>query len=212
MHFIAITGLSCSGKTTLSVKLQRQLGDNCLLISMDNYYKQLTPEQYEILHNDSADINFDTPDMIDFERLKSDLRRIRDGKETQLPKFDIGTCLISDGPIVMPNKYEHIILEGLFTLCDDELARLFDLKIWVETSDYVCALRRFMKFTVQIKGYTADYIYNQCIKYVIPGQEKWIKPFKSQCDLFVNGENGSLENLNVQLIREFIRSNKCGSN
>lgn len=48
MFIIGITGLSCSGKTTLSKNLQNSLGaDDCLIISMDDYYKELTDEQYK---------------------------------------------------------------------------------------------------------------------------------------------------------------------
>ena len=40
MLVIGITGLSCGGKTTLCKSLRDQLGlNNCLLISMDDYFK-----------------------------------------------------------------------------------------------------------------------------------------------------------------------------
>ena len=63
------------------------------------------------------------------------------------------------------------------------------MKIWVECKEYVCALRRFIKFTQNIQGYSPDYVYNQCVKFVIPGQEKYIKPVKHLCDLTLNGES-----------------------
>lgn len=190
MYIIGITGLSCSGKTTLAKKLVDSLGgdDECLLISIDNYYKELTKQQLEILHNDSADINFDTPEAIDFCLLKQNLTEIKQNKLVILPKFDIASCIRSNGFEVAVNKYKYIILEGLFVLWKSDIADLCDLKLWVETSDYVCALRRFIKFTTVIKGYTHDYVYNQCLKHVIPGQEIFIKPVKKICDFFINGE------------------------
>ncbi len=52
MFIIGITGLSCSGKTTLSQNLQKMLGANeCLCISMDDYYKELTDDLYESYKN-----------------------------------------------------------------------------------------------------------------------------------------------------------------
>ncbi len=192
MYIIGITGLSCSGKTTLAQSLQSHLGDACLSLSMDDYYKELTPDQYAILHNDEACINFDTPDVIDFRLLKSNLNDIKNNNPAQLPKFDIATCRISQRINVPANRYKYLILEGVFIFSDPEIAALCNLKIWIETSEYVCALRRFIKFTCSIKGYSHDYVYNQCLKYVIPGQEKYVKPVKSLCDFFINGERNEV--------------------
>jgi uridine kinase len=220
MYIIAVTGLSCSGKTTLSEKLRASLSsshgsdndkdndkdnDDCLLISMDDYYKELTPEQYAILHDDAAAINFDTPDAIDFSLLIQNLVDIRRGEATVLlPKFDLASCLVTSWQTVPPNKYKYVIVEGLFVLADAQLAELCNLKVWVETGEYVCALRRFIKFTYSIKGYTHDYVYNQCVKYVIPGQERFIKPVKKICDFFVNGEKDTSNY--VDMIARFVAS------
>jgi uridine kinase len=204
MFIIGITGLSCSGKTTFSKQLRDELGgpEKCLLLSLDDYYKELRPEQYNILHDDMAAINFDTPESIDFGLLNNNLKAIKKSCEvtcenvsktpdtviTRLPKFDLATCLITKWVDVIGGSYDYVIIEGLFILDDTELGTTCDLKIWIETSDYVCALRRFVKFTCDIKGYSPQYVYNQAIKYVIPAQEKYIKPKKKLCDLFINGE------------------------
>ena len=194
MYLIGITGLSCSGKTTLAKNLQSNLGaDNCLSLSMDDYYKELTIDQYRILHNDEAIINFDTPEAIDFELLKSNLNDIKNNHLAEIPQFDIGSCKITSKISVPANKYKYLILEGVFIFSDPEIASLCNLKIWIETSEYVCALRRFIKFTCcNIKGYSHEYVYNQCIKFVIPGQEKHVKPLKKFCDFFINGEKSDV--------------------
>ena len=203
MYIVGITGLSCSGKTTLSEKLHRSLGkENCLLLSMDDYYKELTSEEYKILHNDEALINFDTPKRINFELMKQNLSGIKNNIPVEIPKFDLASCVITSRVTIPANKYKFIILEGCFVFSEPDVANLCNLKIWVETSDYVCALRRFKKFTQNIKGYSHDYVYNQCIKFVIPGQETFIKPLKKFCDFFVNGEKED-ENY-VDMIVKFI--------
>ncbi len=86
MYIIGITGLSCSGKTTLSQNLQKCLGDECLLLSMDDYYKELTEEQYKVLHDDEAVINFDTPEQINLQLLKSNLNDIKNNNSVAIPK------------------------------------------------------------------------------------------------------------------------------
>jgi uridine kinase len=222
MFIVGITGFSCSGKTTLSDSLQEVLGkEDCLLISMDDYYKELTEEQAKILYNESAEINFDCPDAIDFDLLISHLECIFNQREVDLPRYDLGSCVVTSYTKVRPNQFKYVIIEGVFLFCSERLGKLIDLKIWTEASEYVCALRRFIKYSRDIKGYSYDYIYNQCIKFVIPGrfsfrsflsnkpkkkfsellfnsifffscsigQEKYIKPYKSTCDLIYNGEN-----------------------
>ncbi len=81
------------------------------MISMDDYYKELTEEQYRgkkyfktkkwtifisnfsffffiylVLHDDSAEINFDTPERINFDLLKSNLNDIKNNNPVELPK------------------------------------------------------------------------------------------------------------------------------
>jgi uridine kinase len=198
MYIIGITGQSCSGKTTLSRRLLEALGEeNCLLVSLDNYYKELTQEQYKVLHNDEAVINFDTPESINFDLLKRNLIDLKQNRTCLLPNFDLGSCVITSWTEHQPNKYKYIILEGLFIFSDPEILDMCNLKVWVETSDYVCALRRFIKFTCNIKGYTPEYVYNQCLKYVIPGQEKYIKPIKKYCDFLINGEKEDLNSIEM---------------
>ena len=91
MFIVGITGFSCSGKTTFSENLKKILGDNeCLLMSMDDYYRELTPDQYKILYDDQAAINFDQPDAINFDLLIRHLNDIKMDKPVELPKYDLG--------------------------------------------------------------------------------------------------------------------------
>ncbi len=132
----------------------------------------MTEEQSKLLYNDEAAINFDEPNAIDFDLLKSHLNDLLNKKITILPKYDLGSCVITERITVDPTKYKYIILEGVFIFCNEDLLKLCNLKIWTECSDYICALRRFIKYTRDIQGYTADFVYNQCVKYVIPGYNR----------------------------------------
>ena len=103
MFIIGITGLSCSGKTTFSESLRKILGENdCLLMSMDDYYRELTPEQYKILYDDQAEINFDQPGAIDFELLVGHLNDIKLNKPVELPKYDLGRRNYRKTPLKCP--------------------------------------------------------------------------------------------------------------
>jgi len=169
MYVIGITGLSCSGKTELSLNLSKHFKDECLLLSMDDYYKDLTPEQSQLIYDDSACINFDEPAAIDFDKFVSHLTDIIDSKPVTIPKYDLGSCVVTEHVLIEANKYKFIVVEGVFIFSDARLREMCHLKVWVETSEYVCALRRFIKYTRDIQGYSPEFVYAQCIKHVIPG-------------------------------------------
>lgn len=57
---IGLAGGSASGKTTVAKRIIESLKvDWVTLLSMDSFYKQLTPEQNELANNNS--FNFDHP-------------------------------------------------------------------------------------------------------------------------------------------------------
>jgi uridine kinase len=177
MFVIGIVGISCAGKTFVSRRLQEALGgaDKCLLISMDDYYKELTEEQQKVLYEDQAEINFDEPNAINFEFMTQQLNDIIYAHKTvQVPKFDPGSCIVTGHVKVEPGKHKFCIIEGVFIFCNEEISRMCDLKIWVEAREYVCALRRFIKYSEEMKGYSPIFVYNQCIRHVLPGSEAFL--------------------------------------
>jgi uridine kinase len=206
MFIIGVVGISCSGKSRFSKILMEKLGEeNCLIISMDDYYNELTKEQYEVLYNDDSNINFDTPDAINLVKMYETIVSISNGVDISIPQFDTGSCVVSRYLEVPGNKYKYLIIEGVMIFCKEEIKNICNLKIWIETSEYICALRRFIKYTEEIKGYTPQYIYNQSVKFVIPGQEKYVKPHKSDCDIFINGDKFEV---NLEMVLNYILNRK----
>ena len=206
MFLIGITGISCCGKTYFSKMLSEKLGNsNCLIMSMDNYYKKLTKEQLELLHKDDSALNFDSPNAIDFDLLYNHLNDLKSGRKIRIPNLDLGTMTVSGYTDVPVDKYKFVIIEGIMLFCKPEIAKLCNIKLWIDASEYICALRRMMKFTQDIEGYSQSYTYNQCLKYVIPGQEQFVKPQKNLCEFFVNGDQ---MDKNAELLKVFILNNK----
>ena len=101
----------------------------------DDYYKELSEVQSKILHNDEALINFDEPNAINFELLISHLSDLLSNKVTVMPKFDLGSCVVTQMLTVNPAKYKYIILEGVFIFCNETLLKLCNLKIWTDCSE-----------------------------------------------------------------------------
>ena len=75
---IGIAGSSGSGKTSLSVAIIRELNlPWVVILSMDSFYKPLTPEQSAAAFRNEYD--FDSPEAIDFDVLVDRLRDIKSG-------------------------------------------------------------------------------------------------------------------------------------
>ena len=169
---------------------------------MDDYYHELTKEQYEILYNDDSNLNFDRPEAVNLEKMYETIVEVKNGhKKISIPQFDTGSCVVSRYLEVPVNKYKYLIIEGVMIFCKEEIKNICNLKIWIETNEYLCALRRFIKYTEEIKGYTSKYVYNQSVKFVIPGQEKYIKPHRTDCDIIINGEK---LDINLEIVLSYI--------
>lgn len=76
--FIGIAGSSGSGKTTLALAIIRELSlPWVVILSMDSFYKPLTPEQSASAFRNEYD--FDAPAAVDFDNLVEKLREIKSG-------------------------------------------------------------------------------------------------------------------------------------
>ena len=113
-------------------------------------------------------MNIDNPERIQFDRLKSDLEHIRANKPVSLVFRETKIWKKSGSLFIEPGKYEYVIVEGIFVMTHQPLAALFDVTIWVETSEYVCALRRFYRYTQELEGYSPIFVVNYCSRNVMP--------------------------------------------
>lgn len=77
---IGVAGSSGSGKTSLSLAIIRELSLPWVVImSMDSFYKPLTPAQSELAFRNEYD--FDAPEAIDFDVLVQKLSDVKAGYE-----------------------------------------------------------------------------------------------------------------------------------
>ena len=77
--FIGIAGGTASGKTTVCEEIYErvQVGSNkeCVMIPLDCFYKECTPEQMENI----GKVNFDHPSMFDWPLLKQIFHKLQRG-------------------------------------------------------------------------------------------------------------------------------------
>lgn len=179
-YLIGICGGSGSGKTSVSNLLFKSLGiQNCLLFSMDTYYKDLTPEQEKDLNN----YNFDSPEALDLDLLSEHLSTLMKGKPINMPTYDFCTNKRQEKTVYLkPNKF--IIFEGILAFHDERIRNLMDLKIFVDVDDDICLSRRIFR-DVTSRGRQLESVIERYHKFVKPAYHNFIKPTHKYADLII---------------------------
>ena len=114
------------------------------MIPIDCFYHDCTEEQMKDLGN----VNFDHPQIFDWELLKRTLKQLQNGQDVVIPDYDYKTCSRKQHGIL--KKWAPLIIfEGIFALLDLEINTLLDLKIFVHTDDDVRLARRIKRDIVE---------------------------------------------------------------
>src|SRR5512143_948768 len=177
---VGIAGGTCSGKTSLAVKIRDRVGeDHCLLIAQDSYYKDgstLTPAA-------QASINYDHPDAFDTSLLVQDLRDLKAGRPVPCLTYDHATY----SRRVLPDPLKPmpvVILEGILILVEEPLRRLMDIKLFIDTDSDVRILRRLRRdLTERHRGF--ELVEAQYLASVRPMHLEFVEPSKRYADLIV---------------------------
>jgi len=115
---VLLSGPSGSGKTTSALILEDKLDRRGLethTLSMDNYFRTLTPEQHALVAEEKLDL--ESPDRVDGELLTEQLRAIIACEPVELPVFNFRTHTREmSGKILHRKPGEVVVLEGIHAL------------------------------------------------------------------------------------------------
>ncbi len=199
-RIVLMAGPSSSGKTTSGKRLGIQLMTNLMtprLISLDDYFvdRAHTPK------DESGDYDYESLYALDLEQFNTDLRRLLDGEEINLPtySFELGRRIEKERPFRLEPD-DVLLIEGIHGLNPELTAALppeclfkvyvsalttlrIDNHNWISTSD-TRLLRRIVR----------DYKYRHTSPLdsirrwpsVRRGEEKWIFPFQENADATFN--------------------------
>ncbi len=176
---VAIAGCSGSGKSTLARNVAKAL--KTTVIPVDAYYRDrsdLEPWARE-------ELNFDTPDAIEKDRLVNDLLRLTAGRSIRRPVYDFGTHTRARRRVrVNPRRF--VVIEGLFALFWPEVRDLCAARVYVNLGDETCYKRRLHRDT-RDRGRTVAAVERQYRKTVFPMAEIHIKPTVEFANVIVSG-------------------------
>ncbi len=219
-RIVLIAGPSSSGKTTSSKRLAIQLMTNLMtprLISLDDYFldRAVTPR------DEKGDYDYESIHALDLERLNSDLRRLLDGEEINLPtySFEFGTRIDKPKPLRL-DKDDILLIEGIHGLNPELLPGLNPKEVykiyvsalttlgiddhnWISTTD-----NRLLRRIVRDYKYRHTSALETIRRWpsVSRGEQKWIFPFQENADAMFNSslifEIGVMKEFAEPLLKE----------
>ena len=179
-YLIGITGGSASGKTTFLRRLLAAFPEEQIcLISQDNYYH---PREKQ-LRDDMGVENFDLPTSIDAAAYAVDVLRISPGQEVRRKEYLFNNATGEAKELVF-RPAPIVVVEGIFVFHFEEIARLLDLKVYIDAQEHVKLHRRIIRDRDE-RGYdVADVLYHYT-HHVAPTYEQFIAPYKHYADLVI---------------------------
>lgn len=198
MLIIGIAGGTGSGKTTVVRKIIESLPkDEVVLLPQDSYYKDSSHVPMEERQN----INFDHPDAFDWPLLSSHVNMLRQGKSIEQPIYDYITSSRMPETVHIEPR-EVIIIEGILALCDPELRKMMDLKIFVDADPDERLIRVIQRDVVE-RGRTAEAVMARYTRVLKPMHLQFIEPCKRYADIIV--PEGGNNQVAIQILTMYIK-------
>lgn len=200
VRIVLISGPSSSGKTTFSKRLGIQLITNLIhpvSISLDDYF--LDREDTPL--DENGEYDFESLYALDLPYFNSDLKKLLNGEEIELPSFNFETgCRQYKGKKLKLQENSILIVEGIHALNPELTAFIedsykyrvyvsaltsisLDDHNWIPTTDNRL-LRRIVR-DYRFRGYSAQETISRWPS-VRRGEDKWIFPYQENADAMFN--------------------------
>lgn len=202
MKIIGIAGGSGSGKTTFAKKVISYLPEEKInILHMDSYY---LPDQPEEHFTKSGRPNFDHPEAFDWALLSKHLISLKNGEDIQVPIYNFKTSQREESSTTMSAK-PILIFEGIFTLFDQEIRDILDIKTFLHVEADIRFTRRLNRDVTE-RGRSLDSVTKQYYETVRPMYEKFLAPQRNHADFIVGEETDIAAEILAARVKEFISS------
>lgn len=189
---IGVTGESASGKSTICKEIKNvieRLSMPVTVLSTDNYFNDISHliNKYGSFDNvrDSG-YDLDAPSNFQLQTLKSDLEILASGQDIKAPMYLPNGTGISVPKALDVSSQKIIVVEGIATMYED-VKDVFDIKIYVET-DNELRKSRFISRAVEERNQDKENALKHW-NYIADAGEKYVKPFRKEADLVLNGNS-----------------------
>lgn len=180
VRLIAIVGGSGSGKTWLARRLKRRLGVRAGILSLDNFYCDLSP----IPKAERDRFNFDDPGAIDWELFTGCITQIRSGLPSRIPVYDFSThTRLTRKRAWKPRSI--VLIEGLWLLHRPELRRSWTNSIFVGCPEELRLQRRIERDQLE-RGRSTASVRRQFQEYVAPMHNCHVAPQAQFAGMVIN--------------------------
>jgi uridine kinase len=134
VKMVIIAGPSSSGKTTTTIKIEKQLhGRSFVPINVDNYFLDLEDHPKD----SRGDYDFETPQALDIPMINEAFRELMEGREIEVPFYNFktgkregisGNLQLREGEILLVDS-----LHGLFPEMTESVEEEQKFRLYIET-------------------------------------------------------------------------------
>lgn len=166
-------------KSTLADALANRLGDRCLVIQQDCYYR----DHPDLSFTERAKLNYDEPGIFDHDLLLHDMNTLISGQPITRKAYDYTQHRRADtDELIYP--HDVVILEGIHCFFDPRLMKLMFLKLYMKVDADICLLRRIERDILE-RGRSIDSISDQYRATVRPMFSQYIANYVEFADIIV---------------------------
>ncbi len=200
VKIIALSGPTCSGKTTTAAKLTEELtknGADVHLVSIDNFFRERDVLDREAIMQDKS-IDYDSVSAIDLPLLAERTASIIAGEPTELPIYDFKLGKATHSETVDPDEYSVFIFEGIQAIYPEVTSLFGDnyksiyicIEDDLEIGDYYFGkrelrlLRRLVR-DYKFRGATPEFTFFLW-RSVAANEDKSILPYADTADIKIN--------------------------
>ena len=184
MKLVCIAGGTCSGKTTLALRLAEALGGRCALMPLDNYYRA-----HDLPFAERAAINHDLPEAFDWPLLREHLRALLTGESVEMPVYDFASHNRTERSVRL-DPTDILLLEGLYALRDEEVLAAAFMKVFLDSTREQRRERRLSRDLAE-RGSNPAYAARKFDGLAEPAHRRYVEPGRARADFVAsNVEEG----------------------